>query len=119
MVVYENVVKGIGSQVGAFGDEELIILFGEDAPDTLKEYCHIIEVKPTVHKIEVGQTLQLGDNSYEITAVGDVVEKNLVELGHITIVFDGSQEAILPGTLYVKGDTLPHLMAGSSICITK
>ena len=100
-IVYENVVKEIGSQVGAFGDEELIILFGDHAPDGLREYCHLIDVKPTIERIQVGQILTLGDKVYEITAVGNVVEKNLVELGHITIMFDGANEAALPGTLYV------------------
>ncbi|HBH6790719.1 TPA: PTS sorbitol transporter subunit IIA, partial [Enterococcus faecium] len=54
---------------------------------------------------------------YVITAVGDVVQTNLNELGHITIKFDGSHEPELPGTMYVEDKEMPHLRKGTIIKI--
>lgn len=115
--IYENKVKNIGPEVGAFEGDEIIILFGDNAPDTLKDYCHIIDIKPTQGTINVGQTLLLDGESFKITAVGNVAEKNLVDLGHMTIAFNGATEAALPGTIYVKGNNIPKLKIGSTIII--
>ena len=41
-VIYENEVKGIGDMVEAFKDEGMFILFGDNAPDTLKDFCYTI-----------------------------------------------------------------------------
>jgi PTS system glucitol/sorbitol-specific IIA component len=43
-----------------------------------------------------GAELQLGELRYPVTAVGDVAEQNLRELGHITLRFDGHREAEFP-----------------------
>lgn len=115
--IYENKIKNIGSEVGAFEGDEIIILFGDNAPDTLKDYCHIIDVKPTQGTIEVGQNLILDGETFEITAVGNAAEKNLVDLGHMSIAFDGSIKAVLPGTIYVNGKNVPKLKIGSTIII--
>ena len=44
------------------------------------------------------------NQEYSISSVGNVVEKNLTGLGHITISFDGSKEGSLPGTLHVVAE---------------
>ena len=46
MIIYENIVKAKGSLVGEFGDG-MFILFGDNAPDMLKDYCYSIDVLPT------------------------------------------------------------------------
>ena len=56
MIIYENTIKSKGSLVGEFGDG-MFILFGDNAPDMLKDYCYGIDVVPTNATIEVGQTL--------------------------------------------------------------
>ena len=58
-------------------------------------------------------------NEYKITALGNIAEKNLESLGHVTIVFDGATEASLPGSIYVKGSSVPKLSIGSEILIRK
>ena len=42
--IYENTVKGVGDLASAFAEEKTIILFGDSAPDTLKDYCYSIDV---------------------------------------------------------------------------
>ena len=41
-VIYDNKVKGLGACVAEF--EGMFILFGDNAPDTLKDYCYTIDV---------------------------------------------------------------------------
>lgn len=116
-IVYENIIKDMGSEVAAFEDQEMFILFGDNAPDTLKDFCYIIDIKNVNKTIEKGQTLVLNGEKYAITAVGNVAEKNLVGLGHITVSFTGATEAALPGTIYVEQKAAPKLTIGSTISI--
>ena len=51
MIIYENTVKSKGSLVGEFGDG-MFILFGDNAPDMLKDYCYGVDVVPTNATIE-------------------------------------------------------------------
>lgn len=63
-----------------------------------------------------GAELQLGEQRYPVTAVGDVAEQNLRELGHITLRFDGHREAEFPGTVHVAGPVPEGIATG---CVLK
>ena len=117
MTVFKTTVLSIGPEAELFQEEKMVILFGKDAPDMLADYCYNIEVNPTDGAIETGQQLVIGDQSYQITSVGDVVLPNLVNLGHITIKFDGSTSPELPGTLYVEDNPMPAISVGTQISI--
>ena len=98
-------------------DEKMIILFGSQAPADLKDFCHIINVQPVEGDIEPGMGLYVNKERYEITAVGNTVEKSLNELGHITIRFNGAKDAELPGTLYIEDKPLPNFEIGTELKI--
>ncbi|MDO5410007.1 MAG: PTS glucitol/sorbitol transporter subunit IIA [Lachnospiraceae bacterium] len=114
--IYENTVKGKGELASAFLEEKTIILFGDSAPDTLKDYCYTIDVKDAAAKIEAGQTLEINNAQFKIKLVGDVVQKNLEALGHISIRFTGEDDC-LPGTIVVEDSEVPVLDIGSVIRI--
>ena len=116
-IIYENVVKGMGDMVEAFADEKMFVLFGENAPDTLKDFCYTITVKKAEDTIAVGQTLEIDGTSYPIVGVGEVVQKNLEALGRITVSFSGNAENGLPGSLVVEQAEVPKLNIGSVIRI--
>lgn len=115
-IIYENVVKGKGELASAFLEEKTIILFGDSAPDTLKDYCYSIDVKDTAAAIKAGQILEINGKKYKIVLVGDVVQKNLEALGHISIRFTGESDG-LPGTIVVEDSEVPVLEEGSVIRI--
>lgn len=115
-IIYENVVKGKGELASAFLEEKTIILFGDSAPDTLKDYCYSIDVKNAAATIEAGQILEINGKEYKIVLVGDVVQKNLEALGHISIRFTGESDG-LPGTIVVEDSEVPVLDVGSVIRI--
>lgn len=118
MTLYKTKVINIGNEAEMFREEGMIILFGENAPESLSDYCYNIKVEPVAGEIEAGMELSIGSEKYSVTAVGSVVKKNLSELGHITIKFDGSREAELPGTLYVEDRALPEITIGEEISIS-
>lgn len=118
MTLYKTKVINIGNEAEMFREEGMIILFGENAPESLSDYCYNIKVEPVAGEIEAGMELSIGSEKYSVTAVGSVVRKNLSELGHITIKFDGSREAELPGTLYVEDKALPEITIGEEIFIS-
>lgn len=117
MTIYTTTVNNIGSEAELFKAEQMVVLFGEDAPADLADYCYNITVNPLEGNIEVGKQIYFDDIAYSITAVGNVVEKNLSDLGHITIRFNGESEAELGGTLYVEERDLPNINVGTQISI--
>lgn len=116
-VIYSTTVGEIGDEVDSFLGEGMFILFGQGAPDTLKDYCYIVDVNASTAAIEPGQHLHLDDEFFRITAVGDVARQNLDGLGHITVVFNGATEARMHGSVYVEAGTPPKLHVGSVITI--
>ena len=116
-VIYHTFVGEIGDAVDSFLDEGMFILFGQGAPDALKDYCYIVDVTASTGAIVAGQSLRLDDESYTITAVGEVARQNLDGLGHITVVFNGATNAKMHGSVYVETATPPKLSVGSVITI--
>jgi len=117
MQKYSTIINKIGPEVESFLDEKMLILFGDNAPDELAEFCLTINVNEVEGDIVAGDTLQLGENTYTVTAVGDAVKQNLAALGHITLKFDGSTTAELPGTLYLEDSELQPVEVGTEIKI--
>lgn len=117
MQKYSTKVNKIGPEVEAFLDDKMLILFGDNAPEELAEFCLTIHVNEVEGEIIPGDTLQIGENTYKITAVGNAVKQNLSSLGHITLKFDGSTTAELPGTLYLEDSELQPVEVDTEIKI--
>lgn len=100
--MYHTVVKGIGAAAQAFEEEKMVILFGDNAPQELADYCYVIDKTPVTENITTAQSLYIDDIPYIITEVGSAVTKNLNDLGHITLKFDGSTTVEQSGTLYLE-----------------
>lgn len=117
-VIYENQVKALGECVEEFKDEGIFIMFGDNAPDELKDYCYSVSVQPINGTIAPGQVLSVDDQCYIITAVGEEAPVTLAGLGHCTVNFSGATEVELPGTIYVEHKPMPVIRIGSVIRIT-
>lgn len=118
-VIYRNLVKSLGSCVEEFKSEGIFIMFGDNAPDELKDYCYGVSVEPIHGRIAPGQTLCIDDNRYKITAVGHEAPVTLAGLGHCTVCFNGSTEVELPGTIYVEKKPMPLMKEGTVIQIVE
>ena len=116
-VIYENKVKALGSCVDEFKDEKMFIMFGDNAPEELRDYCYSVDVHPVNGTIRAGQIFQVGDSAYRITAVGEEAPVTLAGLGHCTVKFTGQTDVELPGTIYVEDKPMPVVEAGTVISI--
>lgn len=117
-VIYENKVKALGECVNEFKDANMFVLFGDNAPEEITDYCYHVDVTPLHGEIAVGQTLILDGVPYKITAVGAEAPVTLAGLGHCSVSFSGQTEVELQGTIYVEG-TMPELHVGSTIQIVE
>ena len=116
--IFEAKVIQVGPEAqNMIQDANMLILFGEEAPEDLAEYCFKIDNKDLLGSIQKGGKLVVDSEEYLITAVGNVVEKNLTGLGHITISFDASEEGSLPGTLQVAAEKEVVIAQGTTIQI--
>ncbi|ASS88931.1 MAG: PTS sorbitol transporter subunit IIA [Bacillaceae bacterium] len=116
-IIYKNKIKGIGTMADHFLKEKMIILFGNEAPQDLKDFCYVIDVVKAEGVIQAGQKLYINNEKFEITSVGDAVQRNLTTLGHITLRFDGSTTPELPGTLYLENKDIPEIGLNTEIKI--
>ncbi|BDG46047.1 MULTISPECIES: PTS glucitol/sorbitol transporter subunit IIA [Parageobacillus] len=117
--IYENTIKSVGPMAEEFLSEKMLILFGDRAPDELKNYCFVIDVVEVTEEIQTGDVLYMDNEKFVITSVGDVVCQNLGRLGHITLKFDGSTTPQLPGTLHLEQKELPKIGVGTKLKIMK
>ena len=106
-VIYENQVKAAGECVEEFKDAGMFIIFGENAPDEIKDYCYSVSVNPINGEIAPGQYVVIDGAEFKITCVGYEAPITLKGLGHCTFNFSGATEAELPGTIYVEAKPMP------------
>jgi len=117
--IYETHITKIGNSVYDFIEDKIFVLFGENAPADVADYCLLIKINEIQGEINRGDTLLLGDREYKITSVGSKVVQNLGQLGHITLQFDGRESDGLPGTLYLENSDFHKPVEGSVIRIIK
>jgi len=118
-VIYETNVVELGEMVESFYEDQMIILFEIGAPEEMREYCVLHEKNQLHNEIQVDDTLYIGEESYKVTAIGSAVNKNLNQLGHITLSFYGKTEAELPGYLCLENKKIKPVIEGNSIKILR
>ena len=80
-VIYENKVKASGIAVEEFKDAGMFIIFGENAPEEIKDYCYSVSVNPINGELAAGQYLVIDGQEYKITCVGYEAPITLKGLG--------------------------------------
>jgi len=118
-IIYETIVTYIGKKVSDFIKSDMFIIFKENVPEDLKDYCFLHNKNELIQNIEVGNTLLLGDSQYKITAVGEYVNQNLRDLGHITLKFSGESVANVAGTLFLEKKEIVPPVNGTIIKIMR
>lgn len=115
--IFKSKVNDIGKEAQDFRAVNMLIFFGPEAPDILRSSCFIIDLNSLNGEIKTGMILRIGDQEYKITAVGNEVNTNLKNLGHIAVKFTGEQNAELPGSLYVEQKEFPNIEVGTGVSI--
>jgi PTS system glucitol/sorbitol-specific IIA component len=112
----ESVVSSIGPMALDFEEDKVLIFFGPQAPDELREVAIIHEVvKSDITSITAGQHFHIDDQEYQVVSVGTEACHNLLELGHISVYFSEPPADILPGSIYVSPSVFPKISVRSKI----
>ncbi|OJG28453.1 hypothetical protein RU98_GL000046 [Enterococcus caccae] len=113
-------MKAIVTEIGASALDEkepMIILFGENATEGLKEYSVIQKFQelPTLD-IKKGNLLRIDEQEYTIQYVGPFANNNLNSIAHVTLVFAEvpEEDAIVNG-LYLDPSQFPTIKVGTII----
>jgi len=114
---YVTEVTAVGPLFPEFREHGLVILFGETAPDDLREF--VVQHRPVVADSapQPGDVLELAGEQFAVTAVGDAVHENLLRLGHVSVKADANTSPPLPGDVCVEAKPLPDLEPGSIVRI--
>lgn len=115
---YSTTVQELGEQVNAFKGAGMLIMFNENAPQELREYCILHRGNKLEDTVQPGDILKLGDTSYKVVFVGNQVQKNLKDLGHITLRFNANKDGeSLEGSLYLEEKPVADVALGDEIAI--
>ncbi len=118
--IYSTKVKALGPMAADFIGEKMIILFNENAPAELAEFCVTHVGNELTDTVEKGDILEINGHQYNIVEVGCQVQKNLKDLGHIALRFNNNEEGeSLEGSLYMEDKPVELPEEGSEIAIYK
>lgn len=112
-VIYQTTITRIGQIAPEALSDQMLITFREGAPADIEEFCYIHRPGSLNGPLQSGMHFEIGELRYRVTAVGSVAEQNLRELGHITLCFDGRNEAKFPGTVHLAGSTPDDIAPGT------
>jgi PTS system glucitol/sorbitol-specific IIA component len=113
--IYEIRVTAIGPLVEEFTAEGVWVFFHDGAPEELAEFSLLHQAQAPQEPIAAGQVLTIDGQRYAITAVGDVANKNIRELGHIVLKANGLTKTQLPGEVCIEARPLPQPAIGTTL----
>jgi PTS system glucitol/sorbitol-specific IIA component len=116
-VKYHMRVVEIGPLVPEFLASKILVFFKVGAPPELAEFSILHEPGDFISDVEIGDRIVVGEADYRVTAVGDVANKNIRELGHLIMKANGLSKPELPGDVCVEAKELPAINVGTIISI--
>ena len=119
--IYSSKIVELGGQVKDFiAAAKMIIMFDEAmALPELRDACVMHTGNELTDMIKPGDIYKISGAEFKIVKVGSEVQKNLMNLGHITIKFDGGEGDVLEGSIHVEEKPIPEIKPGDMIEIYK
>jgi len=116
---YATTVTAVGEQVAEFVGQGILIWFAEGAPEELHFFTVLHRPTVTSGGVRPGDLVRIDDKAFRVTAVGEVANDNMVNLGHIDMKANGASEAPLPGDLCLEELPLPEPRPGTMLVIER
>lgn len=110
-------VVSVGPLAEDFRAAGILVLFGEGVPEELADVAVVHRPSTDMVDLVVGDVLVADGEEMPIIAVGDVVNENFRNLGHLSLKRNGATRAALPGDLCATEGPIPPLVPGSEIVI--
>ena len=120
---YSATIAEIGGQVQDFiAAAKMIVLFDETMSRTLPELrdaCVLHKDGKLTDVVKAGDTLKIGSAEFKVLKAGSEVTRNLMNLGHISIKFDGGEGDLLEGSVHVEDKPIPDPKVGDEISFSR
>lgn len=111
--IYEINITAIGPLVEEFTEAGVWVFFRDDAPEELAEFSMLHHAQAPREPIAAGQVLEIDSQRYAVTAVGDLANKNIRDLGHMVLKANGATEPELPGEVCIEALPFPKPAVGT------
>lgn len=97
-------------------NENILIFFGESVTEGLKPYS-VIQTIDEPEKIELttGDKIFFGEQEYQVTYVGHLVNQNLQTIQHTSFVFSEDSQDKLTSSVYLTPAKVPDIFEGMTI----
>lgn len=111
------VVSAVGPLVQEFMAAGVLVFFGPNAPDELREFAILHTGGVLNGEVEVGDQLYIDHRAFQILAVGEVANQNIRNLGHFVVKFNSRDTPEMPGDICAEARPLPPIHPGSTVVI--
>jgi len=130
LLKYRAVIQEVGPMVYEFLPHGILIFFGAAAPAELREVALVHDGSSLAAHLAVDDILQfiplpteqVADPQpirFRLTAIGEVANENLAQLGHFVVHFDAATTASLPGAISVEPSLAYIPSVGTTIEIVR
>lgn len=117
--IWSTTVSRIGGDAADMIEEGVIILFGEPVPPALFDVSVVHDgAQSPSREIAAGDVITFGEQTFEVTAVGDKANTNLTELGHVVLYVNQPDQELLPGAVLATGPAVIVPAVGATISVT-
>lgn len=97
-------------------EENILIFFGENITEGLRPYSVVQSIdEPEKIELSVGDKILFGQQEYQVTYVGRLVNQNLQTIQHTSFVFSDEPQDKLTSSVYLTPAKLPDISAGMTI----
>ncbi|MFP4510061.1 MAG: PTS glucitol/sorbitol transporter subunit IIA [Spirochaetota bacterium] len=117
MEKYRAEVLSLGEFAGEFIAEKIMVFFGHNAPDELKEHSIVHSHGELAAPVAAGDRVIIDTHPYTVLAIGPVANENLKNLGHFVLKFNGLTEPEMDGDICVDAVELPPIGPGTVVTI--
>lgn len=114
---FSTVVSAVGPLTREFVEAGILVFFGLEAPEELRDFAILHVGGELASDIEVGDQLCINGKVFRILAVGEVANQNLRSLGHFVVKFNGRTVVEMPGDICAEANPLPEIQPGSIVRI--
>lgn len=113
--IYALDVTAVGDFIDEFTAEGVWVFFRDDAPTELAEFALLHHAAVPHEPIAAGQVLAIDGQRFAVTAVGEVANTNIRNLGHMVLKANGATEPELPGDVCIEALPLPQPSVGTTV----
>ena len=116
---YSTKVVGIGGEAEKFSRlAKMIVIFDDSMvlPE-LREFSVLHSGNKLTDVIKAGDVLKIAGSEFKILKVGNEVNNNIKNLGHIVIKFNDDKDDLLEGSIHVEDKPIPQIRIGDEIAI--